>query len=96
MSDLLGKWLVCPGEVIQTEALRFLFAVEWALVFRFTTYKDIYGQDAMEFRPERWEDPALTDIRWAYLHFHGGLGLCLQWEVAVNHRSEGKVLFFGK
>ena len=39
--------------------------------------KDIYGQDAMEFRPERWEGPELTDIGWAYMPFHGGPRLCL-------------------
>ncbi len=39
--------------------------------------KDIYGQDAMEFRPERWEGPKLADIGWAYLPFHGGPRLCL-------------------
>lgn len=40
MLDLLGKRLGCPGEVVLTEALQFLFAVEWALVFRFTTCTD--------------------------------------------------------
>ncbi|KAL8729878.1 MAG: hypothetical protein Q9166_004435 [cf. Caloplaca sp. 2 TL-2023] len=39
--------------------------------------KDIYGEDAMEYRPERWEDPELADIGWAYMPFHGGPRLCL-------------------
>ncbi|KAL9002962.1 MAG: hypothetical protein Q9188_004150 [Gyalolechia gomerana] len=39
--------------------------------------KDIYGEDAMEYRPERWEGPGLADIGWAYLPFHGGPRLCL-------------------
>ncbi|KAI4184708.1 MAG: hypothetical protein L6R41_004569 [Letrouitia leprolyta] len=39
--------------------------------------KDIFGEDAMEYRPERWEGPALENIGWAYLPFHGGPRLCL-------------------
>lgn len=39
--------------------------------------KDIYGEDAMEFRPERWEGAELANIGWAYLPFHGGHRLCL-------------------
>ncbi|KAL8766549.1 MAG: hypothetical protein Q9209_006692 [Squamulea sp. 1 TL-2023] len=39
--------------------------------------KDIYGEDAMDFRPERWEGPALADIGYAYMPFHGGPRLCL-------------------
>ena len=39
--------------------------------------KDLYGEDAMEFRPERWEGPGLRDIGWAYLPFHGGPRVCL-------------------
>lgn len=39
--------------------------------------KDIYGKDALEFRPERWQGSELADIGWAYLPFHGGSGLYL-------------------
>ena len=39
--------------------------------------KDLWGEDAMEYRPERWESPELADIGWAYLPFHGGSRLCL-------------------
>ena len=41
MSDLLGKRLGCLEEVVQTETLQFLFAVEWALDFRSTTCIDV-------------------------------------------------------
>ena len=39
--------------------------------------KDIYGEDAMEYRPERWEGPELADVGWGYMPFHGGPRLCL-------------------
>jgi cytochrome P450 len=39
--------------------------------------KDIYGPDADEFRPERWEEPGMKDIGWAYLPFNGGPRICL-------------------
>ena len=37
--------------------------------------KDIWGKDAREYRPERWE--GLADMGWAYMPFHGGPRLCL-------------------
>ncbi|KAL8826404.1 MAG: hypothetical protein Q9170_007415 [Blastenia crenularia] len=39
--------------------------------------KDLYGEDSMDYRPERWEGPELADIGWGYLPFHGGPRLCL-------------------
>lgn len=39
--------------------------------------KDIYGDDADEFRPERWEGDALRDIGWGYLPFNRGPRICL-------------------
>lgn len=39
--------------------------------------KDIYGEDAREYRPERWEDPKLAELGSAYVPFHGGPRLCL-------------------
>ena len=39
--------------------------------------KDLYGEDADEFRPERWEGDALKDIGYGYLPFNGGPRLCL-------------------
>lgn len=46
--------------------------------------KDLYGDDADEFRPERWEGPELANIGWGYMPFHGGPRLCLGSEF---HRS---------
>jgi cytochrome P450 len=44
--------------------------------------RDLFGEDAEEFRPERWEDdpmdaPDLKNIGWAYLPFNGGPRVCL-------------------
>ena len=39
--------------------------------------KDLFGPDAMDFRPERWEGPELANIRSAYIPFHGGPQLFL-------------------
>jgi cytochrome P450 len=39
--------------------------------------KNIFGADAYEFRPERWETGELENIRWAYFPFSGGPRQCL-------------------
>ena len=39
--------------------------------------KDIYGEDAEAFRPERWEDDMLKQVGFGYLPFNGGPRLCL-------------------
>ncbi|KAJ5701300.1 n-alkane-inducible cytochrome P450, partial [Penicillium malachiteum] len=44
--------------------------------------KTYFGEDADQFRPERWEDGALEDIAWAYLPFNGGPRVCLGQEFA--------------
>lgn len=49
--------------------------------------KDIYGEDAEEFRPERWEGDTLKDVGWAYLPFNGGPRLCLGQEFALIEAS---------
>ena len=38
--------------------------------------KDIYGPDADEFKPERWESKDLRP-NWGYLPFNGGPRVCL-------------------
>jgi len=46
--------------------------------------KDLYGHDALEFRPERWEDPnLLQNIGYGYLPFNGGPRACLGQEFAL-------------
>lgn len=44
--------------------------------------KDLYGEDANEFRPSRWDPnvgggPDLSKIGWGYLPFNGGPRVCL-------------------
>jgi len=39
--------------------------------------KDIYGEDAEFFKPERWENDKLANVGWAYLPFNGGPRVCL-------------------
>ncbi|KAJ5369652.1 n-alkane-inducible cytochrome P450 [Penicillium cosmopolitanum] len=45
--------------------------------------KDLYGPDAEEFRPERWENGALKNIGYGYLPFNGGPRVCLGQEFAL-------------
>jgi cytochrome P450 len=45
---------------------------------------DIYGEDALDFRPERWEDGKLSrDVGYGYLPFNGGPRVCLGQEFAL-------------
>ncbi|KAI1382089.1 cytochrome P450 [Hypoxylon crocopeplum] len=49
--------------------------------------KNIYGQDADDFRPERWETGELDNIGWAYFPFHGGPRQCLGEDFALMEIS---------
>lgn len=46
---------------------------------------DIFGADADEFRPERWE--TLRVPAWAYLPFNGGPRVCLGQQYALTEAS---------
>ena len=49
--------------------------------------KDLYGDDADRFRPDRWESdsgPDLRDIGWGYLPFNGGPRVCLGRECGLS------------
>ena len=46
-------------------------------VYHMHRRKDLYGDDAPSFRPERWEGAELANIGWGYLPFHGGPRICL-------------------
>ncbi|KAL2704161.1 hypothetical protein AAEP93_005232 [Penicillium crustosum] len=50
--------------------------------------KDLYGEDAEEFRPERWDEdlPEYTKT-WGYLPFSGGPRICLGQEFALVEAS---------
>jgi cytochrome P450 len=46
--------------------------------------KEIYGEDALEFRPERWQDgQLLREVGYGYLPFNGGPRLCLGQDFAL-------------
>lgn len=50
--------------------------------------RDIYGEDANEFRPERWEDPDFEKrVGWGFVSFHGGPRICLgsKYTGLLNH-----------
>ncbi|KAI9766419.1 MAG: hypothetical protein M1840_006525 [Geoglossum simile] len=46
--------------------------------------KDIYGEDAEEFRPERWET---LRPGWEYLPFNGGPRICIGQQFALTEAS---------
>jgi cytochrome P450 len=45
--------------------------------------RNIYGEDADEFRPERWGNGGLANIGWAYFPFSGGPRQCLGEDFAL-------------
>ena len=55
--------------------------------------KDLYGDDAEEFRPERWDDKNLplyrdkTTAAWGFLPFNGGPRVCLGQEFGLTEAS---------
>ena len=46
--------------------------------------KDLYGEDADEFKPERWEKLRPS---WEYLPFSGGPRICIGQQYALNEAS---------
>ncbi|CAD6443886.1 8d5297c9-8388-451d-a4a1-d950d110eaa0 [Sclerotinia trifoliorum] len=46
--------------------------------------KDIYGEDAAEFRPERWEK---LRVGWEYIPFSGGPRICIGQQFALTEAS---------
>jgi len=49
--------------------------------------KNIYGPDAEDFRPERWETGELASVGWAYFPFNGGPRQCLGEDYAMMQIS---------
>jgi len=49
--------------------------------------KDLYGEDAESFRPERWEGDELKSIGWGYLPFNGGPRVCMGQDFAILEAS---------
>ncbi|KAL8951544.1 MAG: hypothetical protein Q9222_002482 [Ikaeria aurantiellina] len=56
-------------------------------VYHMHRRKDIYGPDADEFRPERWQDGKLDHVGWGFMPFHGGPRLCLGKDFALMEAS---------
>ena len=55
--------------------------------------KDLYGEDADQFQPDRWEPspgkvPDLRKIGWGYLPFNGGPRVCLGRECPLSRSSQ--------
>ena len=46
-------------------------------VYHLHRRKDLYGDDADDFRPGRWEGDQLANIGWGYMPFLGGPRQCL-------------------
>ena len=61
--------------------------------------KDLYGEDADQFRPDRWEPgsakggPDLRIIGWGYLPFNGGPRVCLGRECDVLSSCHSSRIF---
>ena len=51
--------------------------------------KELYGDDASIFRPERWEDGKLRSIGWGWLPFNDGPRVCLGKDMALMEASIG-------
>lgn len=52
-----------------------------------TRMKSLFGEDACNFRPERWETGELDDIGWGYFPFNGGPRQCLGEDFALMEIS---------
>jgi cytochrome P450 len=72
-SDGLSPILVKKGTVIR-----------WSL-HSMHRRKDLFGEDAEEFRPERWE--TLRPPAWAYLPFSGGPRICIGQQFALTQMA---------
>ena len=53
------------------------------------THRDqmYYGKDAEVFRPERWFEPEVKKLGWAFLPFNGGPRICLGQQFALVEAS---------
>ena len=65
--------------------------VGWS-VYTMHRRKDFYGEDAEEFKPERWLDNPETGRKglrpgWEYLPFNGGARICLGQQFALTEAS---------
>lgn len=57
--------------------------VAWS-VYHMHRMISLYGLDADEFAPERWEDTRLEkEVGWGFMPFHGGPRICLGSEFSL-------------
>ncbi|KAK5132091.1 hypothetical protein LTR08_000341 [Meristemomyces frigidus] len=52
--------------------------------------KDLWGEDALEYKPERWEDPKRSRLLgggWLFTPFSGGPRICLGQQYAMTEAS---------
>ncbi|KAK3331020.1 cytochrome P450 [Apodospora peruviana] len=66
-------------------------ATRWSL-YSLQRRKDIFGPDADEFRPERWDDH--VRVGWEYIPFHGGPRVCLGQQFALTQMAYTLFRFF--
>ena len=57
--------------------------IQWS-TYTMHRRKDYYGEDAEEFRPERWET---LRPGWEYLPFNGGPRICIGQQFALTEAS---------
>ena len=48
---------------------------------------EIYGEDALEFKPERWSSEKRLLPGWGYLPFNGGPRICVGQQFALTEAS---------
>ena len=63
--------------------------VGWS-VYAMHRRRDLFGEDAEEFRPERWLGPDGLRPGWEYLPFNGGPRICLGRELAPDSFCFGR------
>ena len=60
--------------------------VAWS-VYSMHRRRDLYGDDADDFRPERWTDDGGLKPGWEYLPFNGGPRICIGQQFALTEAS---------
>ncbi|KAJ4416575.1 hypothetical protein N0V85_002237 [Neurospora sp. IMI 360204] len=65
--------------------------VRWSL-YSLHRRKDIFGEDADEFRPERWDEN--LRVGWEYIPFSGGPRICLGQQFALTQIEYALFKFF--
>ncbi|KAK0749583.1 glycosyl hydrolase family 76-domain-containing protein [Schizothecium vesticola] len=67
-------------------------SLRWSTYGTLHRRKDMYGADADEFRPERWESN--LRVGWEYIPFSGGPRICIGQQFALTQMSYTLFRFF--